>query len=72
MAGVYPATQARGEWSVSEDISFFNRTKKAGILAYADTTIKCGHVGLYEFTQSDYERALQVGAFTRMSEERQT
>ena len=63
----------RGEWSVSEDISFFNRVKKAGIEAYADTTVKCGHVGLYEFTQSDYERALQVGAFTRMTgEEKQT
>lgn len=58
---VPPPWFALSEWGNAEDISFFCRVRRAGIEAWADTTVQCGHVGMYEFGIKDYERALQTG-----------
>ena len=60
---------ALNEWGAAEDISFFCRVKKAGIDAYADTTVKCGHVGLHEFGEEDFNRAMQIGAFEKIEQQ---
>lgn len=37
-----------------EDLSFCLRLTKMGIKMYCDTSIKCNHIGFYEYGESDY------------------
>lgn len=56
---------ALDEWPAAEDVGFFVKVRKAGIEAYADTTVSCGHVGPYEFGEADFQRAVQFGVFSK-------
>ena len=40
---------------MGEDMAFCWRVNQIGGEIYVDTTIKCGHVGQYEYTEKDYK-----------------
>ena len=42
--------------ALGEDLAFCLRCINVGAKMYCDSTIKCGHVGLREFTEEDYLR----------------
>ena len=51
--GPYPYIPVGG---FGEDLSFCMRARAAGIKLYCDSRIRPGHVGLYTYTEADYDR----------------
>ena len=41
--------------SMGEDLSFCHRWTQTGGEIWCDSSVKCGHVGEYEYTEADYE-----------------
>jgi hypothetical protein len=53
-AGETPALPGQGgNWSLSEDYSFCERSRRAGFAVMADTTIRLWHVGMYHYGWED-------------------
>lgn len=39
-----------------EDLSFCMRARHVGLKLWADSRVRCGHIGLHTYTEEDYER----------------